>query len=96
MRMEGVEKRREGKKRLYLWAVSVDEVCKRKVLAKAEVVGRSDKGTSKSMKPFEPALRKQAGECGGQLSELKDSQRRVWHPPLSCLPLRLLGNRIDF
>lgn len=37
MRMEGVEKRREGKKRLCLWAVSVDEVCKRKALAKAEV-----------------------------------------------------------
>lgn len=54
--------------------MSVDEVCKRKALAKAEVGGRSDKGASKRMKPFEPALRKQASECGGQLSEPKDSQ----------------------
>ena len=86
MRMEGVEKRRVGEKRVCLWAMSVDEVCKRKALAKAEVVGRSDKGASKRMKPFEPALRKQASKCGGQLSEPKDSQRRVWCPPLSCLP----------
>lgn len=96
MRMEAVGKRREGKKRLRLWAVSMVEVCKRKALVKAEVVGRSDKGTSKRMKPFEPALRKQASQCGGQLSELKDSgcgihHSRACHPEIAGEWDRLLG-----